>query len=164
VSPADRIPFDFPVTSTASSTVARLFRLDDDVAIVTGGAGRLGSQYACTLADAGARVAIMDLARTPGPAAGRLLTARPDAVSFHTLDATRRDQVDAAFGDIRARFGVPTVLINNAGLGSSPADAALETGRFEQYPETAWTTMLDSHLRSMLVVSQVFVPAFTEAP
>jgi NAD(P)-dependent dehydrogenase (short-subunit alcohol dehydrogenase family) len=130
---------------------------------VTGGAGRLGSQYARTLLDVGARVAVLDRAVAPGAAVEALLASRPDRISFHSVDVTRRDQVDQAMADIGAGFGVPTILVNNAGLGSSPADAALETGRFETYPETVWTTMLDSHLKSMLVASQAFVAAFREA-
>jgi NAD(P)-dependent dehydrogenase (short-subunit alcohol dehydrogenase family) len=146
-----------------SGTIDRLFRLDNDVAVVTGGAGRLGSQYVAALADAGARVAAIDLAASPGPALELLLRAYPDAVSFHSVDVTRRDRVDVVFDEVRTRFGVPTILINNAGLGSSPADAALETGRFEQYPESAWATMIDSHLKSTLVASQSFIAAFRQA-
>ncbi len=62
-----------------------------------------------------------------------------------------------------ARSGTPTVLVNNAGLGSSPADAALETGPFEDYPDAAWRAMLDSHLTTALVASQAFIAAFKRA-
>jgi NAD(P)-dependent dehydrogenase (short-subunit alcohol dehydrogenase family) len=65
--------------------------------------------------------------------------------------------------DVVARFGTPTILVNNAGLGSSPSDAALETGRFEQYPDAAWNAMIDSHLKSALVMSQVFIGRFRSA-
>ncbi len=64
---------------------------------------------------------------------------------------------------LTARFGIATVLVNNAGLGASPADAALETGPFETYPEAAWDAMLDSHLKSALIVSQSFVAQFKAA-
>jgi NAD(P)-dependent dehydrogenase (short-subunit alcohol dehydrogenase family) len=68
--------------------------------------------------------------------------------------------VDAALDRVVGAFGTPTILINNAGLGSSPADAALETAAFERYPETAWDAMLESHLKSALIVSQSFVERF----
>jgi len=61
------------------------------------------------------------------------------------------------------RHGAPTILVNNAGLGSSPADAKLETGPFERYPESAWDAMMQSHLKSALVVSQSFLEAFRAA-
>lgn len=143
--------------------MTRLFRLDGQVAIVTGAAGRLGSQYTRVLAAAGASVAALDVVEKPGPRAQALFDQCGGAVSFHSVDATTRDAVDQVVASVVTRFGAPTILVNNAGLGSSPADAALETGRFEHYPESAWTAMIDSHLKSTLVASQSFIAAFREA-
>ena len=136
-----------------------LFRLDGQVAIVTGGLGRLGTQYARALSSAGASVALFDVAATRN-AALQTLIDEGARISTHVVDATVREAVDAAVADVTTAFGPPSILVNNAGLGSSPADAALETGRFEHYPESAWDAMLDSHLKSALVVSQSFVAQF----
>ncbi len=140
---------------------AELFALDGDVAIVTGGTGRLGVEYAATLSAAGASVALFDIAG-PSPAAGALVETGA-AVSIHQVDTSDRGAVDRAMADVIARFGAPTILVNNAGLGSSPADAALETARFERYPLSAWDAMLRSHLTSALVTSQSFLTAFRAA-
>jgi NAD(P)-dependent dehydrogenase (short-subunit alcohol dehydrogenase family) len=145
------------VSSKTSSN--GLFRLDGQVAIVTGGLGRLGTQYAHALASAGASVALFDVA-TERSAVLRSLIADGARISTHVVDATDREAVDAAVVDVTTTFGPPSILVNNAGLGSSPADAALETGRFESYPESAWDAMLDSHLKSALIVSQSFVAQF----
>ncbi len=142
-----------------SASTDALFRLDDQVAIVTGGLGRLGSQYARALIGAGASVALFDIAGRTTPLVQTLVEGGA-AVSVHVVDATKRDDVDREVARVAARFGAPTILVNNAGLGSSPADAALETGRFERYPESAWDAMIDSHLKSALVASQSFVEAF----
>src|SRR5262245_17755578 len=139
-----------------------LFRLDGEVAIVTGGLGRLGSQYAAALTGAGASVALFDVTQRRRAGVTELIEMGAP-LTMHHVDATDRSAVDVEVGKVSARFGVPTVLINNAGLGSSPADAALETGRFERYPETAWDAMMSSHLKSALVVSQSFVAAFRAA-
>jgi NAD(P)-dependent dehydrogenase (short-subunit alcohol dehydrogenase family) len=136
-----------------------LFRLDGDVAIVTGGNGRLGSQYAAALADAGAAIAVLDRVERPHARVADLI-ARGAPVSSHAVDVTRRDEVDRAVADIARTVGAPTILINNAGVGSSPADAALETGAFERYPESAWDAMIESHLKSALVASQSFIACF----
>jgi NAD(P)-dependent dehydrogenase (short-subunit alcohol dehydrogenase family) len=143
---------------TTRRSPAALFALDGEVAIVTGGVGRLGVEYGATLSAAGASVALFDIA-----AAGAGATALAEshaAVTIHRVDTTDRTAVDRAVADVVARFGTPTILVNNAGLGSSPADAALETARFECYPASAWRAMLDSHLTSALVASQAFLAAF----
>lgn len=132
------------------------------MAIVTGGLGRLGTQYARALSSAGASVALFDLAAERSAVLHTLIDEGA-CVSTHVVDATVREAVDAAVADVAATFGPPSILVNNAGLGSSPADAALETGRFEHYPESAWDAMLDSHLKSALVVSQSFVARFRDA-
>src|SRR5207253_8120996 len=140
-----------------------LFRLDGQTAIVTGGLGRLGRQYARALTAAGASVALFDLpSARPHPSVQALVDAGA-SLSIHAVDATRRDDVDREVARVAARFGTPTILVNNAGLGSSPADAALETARFERYPESAWDAMIDSHLKSALVASQSFIEAFRSA-
>jgi NAD(P)-dependent dehydrogenase (short-subunit alcohol dehydrogenase family) len=144
---------------TPSTYLASLFGLSGQVAIVTGGAGRLGRRYVRALLEAGASVAAFDLPGRPNPDIDALAAAGY-LVSSHAVDATKRSEVDAAIADVSRRFGTPTVLVNNAGLGSSPADAALETGRFERYPESAWDAMMDSHLKSALVMSQAFIERF----
>jgi NAD(P)-dependent dehydrogenase (short-subunit alcohol dehydrogenase family) len=142
--------------------LSQLFRLDGQVAIVTGGMGRLGSQYVRTLAAAGASVAIFDLAGRSHAEVHRLIEdAQP--VASYPVDAADRAAVDRAVSSLTARFGAATVLVNNAGFGASPVDTSLETGPFETYPETAWDAMLDSHLRSALVVSQSFITQFKAA-
>lgn len=145
----------------SDSLINELFRLDGQVAIVTGGAGRLGRQYVRALSAAGAAVASFDI--KPTDAGGTAVGDGGARASAHTVDATRRSEVDAAVAAVTRQFGAPTILVNNAGLGASPADAALETGPFETYPEPAWDAMIESHLKSALVVSQAFISAFKRA-
>jgi NAD(P)-dependent dehydrogenase (short-subunit alcohol dehydrogenase family) len=139
-----------------------LFRLDGHVAIVTGGLGRLGSQYVRTLVSAGASVAVFDLAAAQSAIVSALIEdGRP--VSIHTADLVQRDAVLEAMRDAAARFGAPTILVNNAGLGSPPNAAAADNGPFEEYPESSWDVMIDSHLKSAFLVSQAFIGHFKAA-
>ena len=139
-----------------------LFRLDRDVAIVTGGLGRLGSQYVRTLAAAGASIAVFDLPNLHSPIVAELVDGG-FPVSIHAVDLTQRDAVMAATNAAVARFGAPTILVNNAGLGSPPNADAADNGPFENYPESSWDAMLGSHLKSALFSSQAFVAAFKAA-
>lgn len=120
-----------------------LFDLSGEVAVVTGGLGRLGREYVRTLTEAGAQVAVFDSAG-----------AAP-------VDITHRPAVDAAMAAVTAASGAPTILVNNAGVHASLS--APEHGPFEDYPESAWDTMIDSHLKGTLFVSQAFVRAYRAA-
>ena len=57
----------------------------------------------------------------------------------------------------------PTILVNNAGLASDPDASAEENGLFETYPEVSWDAMIDSHLKGMLIASQVFISYYRTA-
>jgi len=78
------------------------FRLDGDVAVVTGGASGIGRVVAAAFAAVGARVAIFDVA-----AAGE------DA---YPVDVTREAQVTGAFAEVVGRHGRLDILFNNAGI------------------------------------------------
>ena len=78
------------------------FRLDGDVAVVTGGASGIGSAVATAFAAVGARVAIFDLA-----------AEGPDG---YKVDVADEAQVKLAFETVVARHGHVDVLFNNAGI------------------------------------------------
>lgn len=139
-----------------------LFRLDNQIALVTGGLGRLGSQYVETLALAGASVAAFDLSPEPSRTVEALI-ARGLPVAVHTVDLLDRPAVFREMEKVVARFGTPTVLVNNAGLGSPPTMPADENGPFEDYPESSWDAMIDSHLKTSFFMSQAFIKQFRAA-
>jgi NAD(P)-dependent dehydrogenase (short-subunit alcohol dehydrogenase family) len=85
------------------------------------------------------------------------------AVSVHRADLVQRGDVAAAMRAAVDRFGPPTILVNNAGLGSPPNASAADNGPFEQYPESSWDVMIDSHLKSAFLVSQQFLAEFKAA-
>jgi NAD(P)-dependent dehydrogenase (short-subunit alcohol dehydrogenase family) len=78
------------------------FRLDGEVAVVTGGASGIGHVVATAFRAVGARVAVFDLA-----------AAGDDA---YKVDVTDERQVAEAFATVAARHGRLDVLFNNAGI------------------------------------------------
>jgi len=78
------------------------FRLDGDVAVVTGGASGIGRVVASAFAAVGAKVAIFDVA-----AGGE---------GVYPVDVADEVQVAAAFADVVARHGRLDILFNNAGI------------------------------------------------
>lgn len=84
-------------------------RLDDKIAIVTGGSSGIGLATARTFAQAGARVVIADI--TDGSDAA----AEIDGI-YLPCDVTDADAVDRMVGTTVERLGRLDVLFNNAGV------------------------------------------------
>jgi NAD(P)-dependent dehydrogenase (short-subunit alcohol dehydrogenase family) len=145
----------------ADQLLGRMFGLQGQVAIVTGALGRLGREYVRVLAGAGATVGGVDVAGDQ-----HLFDDLADAgarVRIELADLSKKIDADRAIGSIAAALGAPTILVNNAGMGSSPAAAGSENGLFEDYPEVAWDTMIDSHLKSAFFATQAFIRLYRAA-
>ena len=132
--------------------------LDGEVAIVTGGLGRLGSQYVATLARAGAAVA-RDRCRDDRR---RKSGAWLDGGLPVSIASRRRYSIGpasiAAIDEVVARFGDADDPRQQRRPRIVPAGRRRSrTGPFEHYPESAWDAMIDSHLKSALVASQSFI-------
>lgn len=92
-------------------------KLAGRVAVVTGGASGLGHATAVHLArEHGARVALLDLARSRGEALARELGG---GASFAAVDVADEAAVAATVADIRAREGSIHVCVNCAGVPAS---------------------------------------------
>ena len=85
-------------------------------AIVTGGASGLGRATAARVIAGGGRVAILDLARSPGADVARDLG---DRAAFVSADVTSGDAVADAVEQARAHLGGVNVLVNCAGIGTA---------------------------------------------
>lgn len=76
-------------------------------AVVTGGASGIGAAVVRGLADAGARVAVLDLADAAGG---------PAELTVH-CDIAREEAVERAMGEVHERLGGLDVAVLNAGVG-----------------------------------------------
>lgn len=139
--------------------IVDIFDLTGEIAVITGGLGQLGSEYARILAYAGASVAVFDVKDIPGPGIEKLI-ADGYPVSIHKVDITGKEGVKKGFEEAVKGFGAPTILVNNAGKDSPPNASAADNGPFEDVPEAAWDVFMDSHLKGMFFVSQEFIKTF----
>jgi len=85
----------------------------DAVVMITGGGSGLGAASAREFATAGANVVLLDLPAAPG---SEVLKTLEGQGIFAPADVTSKEQVLAAIGMARARFGAIHVLINCAGI------------------------------------------------
>ena len=101
-------------------------RLSGRVALVTGATGGIGAAITHRFAEEGATVVVTDLdAERCEEAAEKLTTAGGRAVG-RGLDVTDENAWQATVGEVRARFGGISILVNNAGIAKM-VDVETET-------------------------------------
>lgn len=125
------------------------FRLDGQVALVTGGAGILGRVFCRALADAGAKVAVVDLS---ADAAGAVATGIGETAEGFGCDVSDPASVAAAVEAIIARFGRIDVLVNNAATKTSDVRAFFEP--FETYSLETWREVMSVNIDGMFLMAQ----------
>jgi NAD(P)-dependent dehydrogenase (short-subunit alcohol dehydrogenase family) len=91
-------------------------RLDDKLALVTGGASGIGAAIATVLAEAGAVVAIADINRENADREVATLIAAGHRAVAVTINLADEDSIVRGCAEVTSRYGTPWVLVNNAGL------------------------------------------------
>ena len=137
--------------------LAKLFDLHERVAILTGGAGLLGREYAVALAEAGAHVVIADI---NGQAARRLAVEATERTGVEALgietDVASKLSVQAMVQKTEDAFGRVDILVNNAALDPKfdVQSAAEHVDAFEDYPLELWNQGLAVNLTGMFLCAQ----------
>lgn len=110
------------------SPLDALLRLDGRVAVVTGAAMGLGGAVARMLAEQGAAVALLD--RDADAAQGHAQTLRADGLQAQAwrCDVADESEVQAALAGARAVLGPVAVLVNAAGITSTPGQPFTRSG------------------------------------
>lgn len=118
------------------------------VAVVTGGARGIGYSLASALARSGVRVGLIDLLPEVEESAQRLAAETGAATAASRADVTDATSVDAAFGVIRERLGIPDLLVTAAGITIWDDSALVE-------PRT-WSKVIDVNLSGTFFSTQAF--------
>lgn len=108
------------------------FRLDGQVALVTGASRGIGRGLALALAQAGAEVAIAarEVQALTQLAAEIKGLGRQALVT--PLDVRNLDQIKESFQTVEAHFGRLDILVNNAGLGANHPALAVTEGDWDE--------------------------------
>jgi NAD(P)-dependent dehydrogenase (short-subunit alcohol dehydrogenase family) len=125
------------------------------VALVTGGGRGIGRAVALSLASAGADVAVT--ARTSGEleeavAAIRATGRRGEAI---VCDVAERLQVEAMVARVRAAFGDPLILVNNAGIAAS--------AKLSDTTDEMWDRMLRVNASGAFYCTRAVLPLMLQA-
>ena len=123
-------------------------RLSGKVAIITGGAGGIGSATVRRFVEEGARVGIADVDEARGRA---LADAIGDAALFLRCDHGNADDCGAAVAAVVARWGQLDILFNNAGIGW--------TGTFDEVADGHVAELIRANLVGPLLMTRAALPA-----
>jgi len=134
-----------------------LFGLDAEIAVVTGALGRLGSVWIEALLEAGASVFAMDLpgARVAEPFLQLQARFDESRLRLHYTDIRDRQALEKACNQCIGCLGVPSILVNNAGIDRPPANSATAY-RLEDIPLEENREILEVNTLGLFLVSQVF--------
>lgn len=119
--------------------------LEGRTALVTGGAGGIGSAICRQLAALGARVVIVDL----NIAGARAIAAGLNEAAAFSVDLSVPASVDALVDEVKREVGRIDVLVNNAGWD--------KVEPFTQSVPATWDRLLNINLRAPIQLTHAFL-------
>lgn len=131
-----------------------MFRLDGQVAIITGGAQGIGEGICEVFCQAGATVALWDI-RPSGQETAERIKASGGNIFFQSVNVTDRKAVDSAVQEIIDAHGKIDILINNAGV--------LRDRSFLKMEQEEWDTVINVNLNALFTTTQAVLPHMREA-
>ena len=125
---------------------AQTFRLDGQLALITGSSSGIGLALARGLAQAGAAVVLNGRDGDKLAQAAALLASEGLQVHARAFDVTQRSEVDAGVAAIEAQIGAIDILVNNAGMTRRAA--------FHELAAADWDAVMRTNVDSIFHVGQ----------
>jgi 2-deoxy-D-gluconate 3-dehydrogenase len=123
------------------------FRLDGQVAVVTGGNRGLGLGIATALCEAGANIVSIQRTTETAQLAERVESAQRQLLPL-ALDLATDDAAERALEATLATFGRVDILVNNAGIQRRAPST--------NFPLSDWDAVINVNLRAVFTFCQVF--------
>ena len=133
---------------------ANHFRLDGQVAVITGGGAGIGRAIAETFAAAGAAVLVSDRDAATATTVAEGITAKGGQAAAVVCDVTREEDLAQLIAQAVQRFGKLTILVSNAG-GGGPKPFDMPMADFKR--------AFDLNLFSLFRLAQLAAPEMEKA-
>ena len=130
-------------------------RLENKVALISGGARGMGAEEAKFFAHEGAKVVIGDILEVEGRQTEAEINESGGECLFVPLDVTSEAQWQAATAATVARFGKLNVLVNNAGMFSAE--------RVEETSSELWDSMMSVNVKGVFLGTKHAIPEMRKA-
>jgi NAD(P)-dependent dehydrogenase (short-subunit alcohol dehydrogenase family) len=134
-----------------------LFSLKEEVAVVTGALGKLGPIWIETLLEAGAKVYALDHPNAQISKGYKNLQRRFDEqrLQLAFADVTDREAIESISQKCFDAFGVPSILVNNAGI-DQPPDLLAKGCCLEEIPFELNRKVFEVNALGLFLVTQIF--------
>ncbi|MBV7484649.1 SDR family NAD(P)-dependent oxidoreductase [Bordetella sp. BOR01] len=137
-------------------TDERIFRLDNKVAIVTGGGGGIGRAICELFANVGAHVACVDLDEQAADSAARAIRESGGRAVGLRCDVASETETQAVAAEVERTLGLPTVLVNGAAM-LDRSGTILDIGPQE------WDQVMRVNLGGAYMMSRAALPGMIRA-
>jgi NAD(P)-dependent dehydrogenase (short-subunit alcohol dehydrogenase family) len=139
--------------------MANRFDITDKVALVTGAASGIGLAIAESMAEAAAKVALLDIDRSSLEAATERLCKAGANVIAYPVDVADRSALRAAIDAAAAHFGGLDIAFSNAGIGGKPGyrgfdGTIIDAGLIENILDEDWDRMIAINLNAAFTTIQ----------
>ena len=131
-------------------------RLKDKVAIVTGSTSGIGIGIAKVYAREGAQVIICGRREARGQEVVDQIVAEGGKASYHHMDITQAESIEALMADTAKEYGKIDILVNNA------ANVALKDGRVDELTLEMFDDIVQSDLRGTFYAIKCALPFMLE--
>jgi 3-oxoacyl-[acyl-carrier protein] reductase len=129
--------------------------LDGEVALVTGASRGIGMAIALELGRQGAHVVGTATSPSGADAIGKAMADNAIEGRGAVLNVTDQASIDALLKDMEASCGMPSILVNNAGI--------TRDNLLLRMSEEDWDAILDTNLKSVYRMSKSCLRAMTKA-
>lgn len=130
-----------------------LFRLDNKVAIVTGGAGILGSEFCNALCELGAKVACLDVQQTSlDKVVDALQKKHGENVKGFVCNVADKDSVNQTINDVIKHYSKIDILLNNAATKTNDINNFFTP--FNEFSIDIWREVMSVNLDGMFLMAQ----------
>jgi NAD(P)-dependent dehydrogenase (short-subunit alcohol dehydrogenase family) len=141
---------------------SELFDLTDKVIVLTGSAGRLGTNFAHTLSDAGANVILIDIEDEKNKQLEKLISKKYKTEPLACkIDITKKDELSEISKQILKKYGKIDGLVNNA-FYSPRLKIKKSAMKFEEYQLDLWEDVVSVNLTGVFLCCQIFGKIMTK--
>ena len=141
--------------------MSNLFSLEGKVAVVTGAGGVLCGEISKGLAQAGAKIALLDLRLDMAEKAAEAIRAEGGDAAAFECNVLERESIEKAKDAVLAKFGQVDILLNGAG-GNHPKGTTSPEMPFFDIPQDAVQWVFNLNILGTIMPTQVFGKLFAD--